>query len=198
MSRSSSLHFLFRGVVCESTSSPARSCENSSKLPFPVFCSPDNDSAQGCSKVPILLLLLQLEHQRKTTATDTEKPQLWFPPSSSEDDKHLCCEVKIQNFLIFEEHLEHFMSVLSNGPFQSHCSQLELRKWNCSVSPGEHLNIYIRSLTATMLENVPFPPEVKKTNKEYLIVHTQREETMRRKTAGPGPASRSVRMCQNL
>lgn len=119
-----------------------------------------------------------------------------FPPSSSEDDKHLCCEVKIQKFLIFEEHLEHFMSVLSNSPLQSHCSQLELRKWNCSVSPGEHLNIYIRSLTAMMLENVPFPPEGKKTKQRtFYRSHPERrnnekEDSWSRSVGpGPGPAS---------
>lgn len=72
--------------------------------------------------------------------------------------------------------------------------RIDLHQWRGSGSAGEHPKVQISSLmTAKMLGNELFPQQQKKEKrkkrqreKEYSIVHSQREETMRRKTAGPG------------
>lgn len=83
----------------------------------------------------------------------------------------LCCKVKIQKFIISEEHLKHLISFSPTAP---KFASLEPDKWLVGFptnSPDDRLNIYIGSLlTATMISKCAISP------KKNSLLFTLREK----------------------
>lgn len=135
--------------LCVSSSSPAGSCETSSKLPFPVFC------------FPVTALLGDAERCQFFSSWNIRGR----PESAEGKSPGLAAAHKMTSILVVAakrqtvsgtfhvRHLQESSSVPLKPP------GTERDQWACSVPPGDHLNIYISSLmTAIVSKNVSPTP----------------------------------------